>query len=370
MRPALSRPVSAEVDLGAIRDNVRALAREVSPSALCAVVKADGYGHGALEVARAALGAGATWLAVAVVEEGLELREAGLAAPILVLSDASADGVAAAAGAGLTFTVSSAASADEVAAADPGAHVHVKVDTGMHRVGCQPDELSELVTHVAATGLQLGGIFTHLAVADDPGQTDVTDLQMERFRTALSTVATSGAAVPIVHAANSAGALHHPASRLDLVRCGISLYGYPPSEESGWPKGIGLRPALSLKARVTAVRRVAAEDGVSYGWVRRDGRERRVATVPIGYADGVPRRLGDAGGEALIRGRRCPLAGRVTMDQLMLEVGDDVSTGDEVVLLGTQGDETVTAADWARSTGTISYEILTGITSRIPRRYV
>ena len=369
MTVAASRPSWIEVDLDAIRANAAALAALCAPAELCAVVKADGYGHGAVPVASAAVEGGASWLGVAVVEEGLALREAGIRADVLVLADAPTEAVGPALEAGLTLTVSSRASIDDIAAAGPsGTRVHLKIDTGMHRLGCNPAEAEPLTRHVDAAGLELEGVFTHLACADDPAQDDVTARQLDLFDQALAAMYSAGFAPRLVHAASSAGALHHPVSRSALVRCGISLYGYAPSPLRALPADLTLQPALTLRSEVVAVRGLPVGDGVSYGWKRRAERPGRVATVPLGYADGVPRSLSE-NGEVLIRGRRRPLAGVVTMDQIMVECGDDVEVGDEVMLIGVQDAEQITADEWGRLTGTISYEILARLGPRLPRRY-
>lgn len=371
MKPAVSRPSWAEVDRAAISVNVAAIAARVDPAILCAVVKADGYGHGSIEAARAAIDGGARWLAVAVVEEGLELREAGIDLPVLVLSDSAPEVLVEAGRAGLTLTVSTKDSVEGVAALDGDRPVvHLKVDTGMHRMGCEPAAAADLLRQAAVAGVEVGGVFTHLAVADDPAQDDVTASQLSTFTKLLDDLSAAGLRPRLAHAANSAGALFHPNGAFDMVRCGIAIYGQIPDASVGLPEGLALRPALALKSRVTAVRTVPAGDGVGYGWIRRVPADTRVATVPLGYADGVPRCLGEAAAEVLIRGRRCQLAGRVTMDQLMVQVPDEVEVGDEVVLVGVQGSEQVTLDDWAAMAGTINYELLTGFGSRLPRRYV
>ncbi len=353
------RPAWAEVDLDAIRHNARVLAGKAAPAALCAVVKADGYGHGAVPVARAALEGGATWLAVAMVEEGVGLRDAGITAPILLLSEPPDVGAAVAAG--LTPTVYTEAG---VAAAGD-APVHLKVDTGMHRVGADHATAAKLARAIP----RLEGVWTHFAVADqldDP----FTDLQAERFEALLADLEAAGIRAPLRHASNSAGALGHPHRRYDMVRCGIALYGVAPSPAmAGLARD--LRPALSLKAEVSYVKEVEAGAGVSYGLRYRLPEPSTVATVPIGYADGVPWRLGVTGGEALIGGFRRPIAGAVTMDQITVDCGPDPSVrpGDEVVLIGRQGDEHISAQEWADRIGTIAYEVLTGIGSRVPREY-
>lgn len=362
----------AEVDAAAIEHNVGVVRAAVAPAALWAVVKADGYGHGAELAARAALRAGATGLCVALVQEGVALRRAGLAAPILVLSEQPPGELAAAVAAELTSTVyrveQVACLADAAAAAGVVHRVHLKVDTGMHRVGCDPTDAVVVARAVAACpSLVLDGVFTHLALADEP--TDpFTDLQLDRFDAVLDALGAAGLLPAVVHAANSAGGLAHPRARHSMVRTGIALYGISPGP--GVDHLVGeLRPALALRARVSMVRRVAAGEGVSYGLRHRVATDTTLATVPIGYADGVPRRWSAMGGEVLIGGRRRPIVGVVTMDQLVVDVGDDaVQVGDEVVLLGRQGDEEITAAQWARRLDTIGYEIVCAISHRIARR--
>jgi alanine racemase len=372
---AFLREAWAEIDLEAIAANVAGLAAAARPARLCAVVKADAYGHGAVPVARAARAGGADWLAVALVEEGVELRQAGIEGPVLVLSEPPASAWDAVVAAGLTPTVYSLRAVAELVAAlgragaSPGAFaVHVKLDTGMHRVGAGPAELVPVVEAVVREPL-LGfqGLWTHLAVAEEPG--GFTGVQLARLNEACVLLAERGLQPEMVHAANSAGHLLHPESRLDLVRCGIAVYGYPPSR--GADGGVTLRPALSLRARVSHVRALASGERISYGQRYRLKEDSVVATVPLGYADGVPRGLAAAGGQVLIGGRRRPMAGTVTMDQLMVDCGPDgsVGRGEEVVLLGRQGGQEITAADWADLMGTISYEILCGIGPRVRRQY-
>jgi alanine racemase len=378
---ATTRATRAEIDLDAFRANVALLAEISRPASLCAVLKADAYGHGALLVAGAALEAGAAGLAVAVPEEGVELREAGIgAAPILVLAEAPADAVAEMVAHRLTPTLYSApglALMDRAAAAlGSKVRVHVKVDTGMHRVGLPPSAVVEYVDRLQQSRLELEGLWTHLAVADGVSEEDIafTGLQLERFAGVVDALAGVGVHPAVRHAANSAGAIAHPAARLDMVRAGIALYGELPSAELGpvlerESGGRALRPVLSFLSAVSAVRRLEAGERPSYGRRRPLPAGGLVATVPVGYADGVPRRLFDVGGEVLIRGRRRAIAGVVTMDQLMVDCGPngEVDVGDEVVLIGTQGEERIGADEWARMLGTISYEILTGIGNRVPR---
>lgn len=377
------RPAWADVDLGAVRHNASLLAGLSRPAALCAVVKADGYGHGAVTVARAAIEGGATWLAVALVEEGVALREEGIEAPILVLSEPPVEAMPEAVAARLVPTVYTYEGLEQLSKAvgdsRPPLAVHLKVDTGMHRVGADPVDAPGLAATIAADPrLVFGALWTHLAVAEgvDGVDREFTDLQLERFAASLAAVSAAGHVPPLTHVANSAGAIGVPAARRDMVRCGISLYGVAPTpaladrvaELTG---GRRLRPVLSLRTRVASVRDLDAGERPSYGRLRPLERRSTVATAPVGYADGFPRRLFDAGGEVLIRGRRRPLAGAVTMDQILIDcgpVGDDpVEVGDEVVLIGRQGDDEVTADEWADLLGTISYEVLCDIGPRVPR---
>ncbi|MGI8806401.1 MAG: alanine racemase [Acidimicrobiales bacterium] len=376
-----ARRAWAEVDLGAIRHNAGLLSTLVSPAALCAVVKADGYGHGSVAVALAALEGGASWLAVALVEEGAVLRSHEIEAPILLLSEPPVEAMDDVVALGLTPTVYTEygveAAAKAVASAGaPPLTVHVKVDTGMHRVGASADGAVAVVQAVADhPELTFGGLWTHFAVADEVDH-PFTEEQGLRFEAVIERLAAKGMTPPLAHACNSAGALASPLARHDLVRCGIALYGVAPSPALAAVQpalvrgGAGLRPALSLRARVSYVRRVAAGEAVSSGLRRPLERSATVATVPVGYADGVPWRLGVSGGEVLVGGRRRPLAGSVTMDQILVDCGDDsVFPGDEVVLLGRQGTEQITAWDWAARVGTIAYEILCGIGPRVPKIY-
>jgi alanine racemase len=350
-----------EVDLAAIGSNVAALAAMADPARFCAVVKADGYGHGDVPVAETALASGADWLAVALVEEGVRLREAGLTAPILLLSEPGDADAAEVVGWKLTPTVYTVAFARALAAAG-GTPIHIKVDTGMHRVGTGTGELGDLLAETARLDLTVEGIWTHFAVAeDDPAY---TELQVERFD-----AATRANPVAITHLANTAGTILHPSARRDMVRCGIGIYGIHPGAATRTQ--IDLIPAMRIVSRVSFLRRLGAGERPSYGRIRPLPADATVATVPIGYADGVPRNLAAQGGEVLIRGRRYPLAGNVTMDQLMVDVGSDpVEVGDEVVLIGRQGGAEVTVDEWARRLGTISWEIVSRIGPRLPRRYL
>ena len=357
------RPTFVRVDLAAIRHNAALLMPE--GVRLMAVVKADAYGHGDVAVARAALEGGASWLGVALVEEGVGLRAAGIDAPILVLSECPPGSEAEVCEAGLTPTLYSAGGLERLAAAAPaGTAVHVKVDTGMHRVGVFPPEAAPAFAgEVAGAGLRLEGLWTHFARSEED-QTTTRD-QLALFRRVVDDVKAAGHVPDLLHAANSGATILHPESHLDLVRPGIALLGIPPGPGVG--ASLGLRPVLSWHSAVSFARRLPAGEALSYGHRYRLERDANVATVPVGYADGYPRALSSAA-DVLIRGRRCRVAGSVTMDQLMVDCGDlPVASGDEVVLLGSQDDETITAEELAGPAGTIGYEIVTRIGQRVPR---
>ncbi|MDP9493689.1 MAG: alanine racemase [Actinomycetota bacterium] len=355
------RPTYAEIDLGAIRHNVATLASLIAPSEVCAVVKADAYGHGDAPVAEAAVQAGATRLAVALVEEGVRLREAGIETPILILSEPDPVSVREIAKWGLTPTVYSISCVEALATAAPGIDVHVKLDTGMHRVGASPRLLHDLMSSVSAAGLAVEAIWTHFPVADEDA--DFTRGQIERFDEAAS-----GFETPLTHLANTAGAILFPESRRSFARIGLGIYGLHPCAAT---RDLAqLRPAMRIVTQVSHVQRLEQGARPSYGRIRPLSTDATVVTAPIGYADGLPRRLSESG-TVLIGGSSHPLAGTVTMDQIVIEVGDaEVHPGDEVVVLGAQGDSTIHADDWAGILDTISYEVVCGIGPRVPRRYL
>ncbi|PIE31979.1 MAG: alanine racemase [Ilumatobacter coccineus] len=367
----------AEIDRSAMVHNIGVVTAAAPNTSVWAVVKANGYGHGAATAAQAALDAGADGLCVALTAEGIALRDAGIDAPILILSQQPLEDAHDIVNHHLIATVSSVDAARSLVNA--GAHdhpVHLKVDTGMHRIGAHVADVADLVTAIStlAPAVRLEGIFTHLACADEPSSA-ANDAQLDRFDTVLADLDRVGGRPPIVHAANSAAAVALPRSRYDFIRVGIALYGISPG------RGVddlvdGLRPAMSLKARVSHVKTVVAGSSVSYGWRHTFSADTVVATVPIGYADGVPRRLGTdgdrCGADVLIGGCRCPIVGVVTMDQLVVDVGglECCEVGDEVVLLGCQGSEEITALEWAERLGTIGYEIVCGVSERVPRQVV
>lgn len=372
LHPGAGRWAWAEVHVSAIRHNIEHLRRVAEPAAVWAVVKADGYGHGAVAVAEAALDAGAAGLCVALASEGAALRAAGITAPILVLSEQPDELAPAIVRYQLTPTVHSFEGISAISAAAEAARrvigVHLKVDTGMHRTGAAPDDVPALVGQIEAmAGVQLAALFTHMAVADETHRPETAE-QLARFDAVLAALAEAGHLGETVatHAANSAATLAHPAARRTFVRAGIAMYGIAPGPDVADPE---LRPALALKARVSHVKRLPPGARLSYGLRHEITTETTIATVPIGYADGVRRGLSGSGAVVLVGGRRCQIVGTVTMDQLLVDVGDaPVAVGDEVVLIGRQGDEEIRVEEWAATLGTIGYEVVCGISSRVPRR--
>jgi alanine racemase len=368
-----SRPTVAVVDLEAVRHNVRTLKPERAE--LMAVVKANGYGHGGVQVARAALSAGATWLGVALVEEGIELRDAGVTERILVLSEFPPGSEKEALAASLVPTLYTedglrrlAEAAESMGRPEP-VGVHVKVDTGMHRVGLDPDRALPFVSRLLEAGLELEGLWTHFAKSEETND-PFTRWQLERFNGVVATLRERGLAPRYRHAANSAAVMSRPESHLDLVRLGIAMYGLCPGPQLLAEADGKLRQAMSWRSAVGMVKRVPAGEAVSYGLRYALQLASTIATIPVGYADGYSRLL-TGRAEVLIRGRRYPVAGTITMDHLMVDCGDDpVEAGDEVVLIGRQGNEQVTADDLAAWMGTINYEVVCGVSERTPREYV
>lgn len=350
----------AEIDLGAIEHNVRELKSRAKGSQLMAVVKSDAYGHGAAQVSPAVLKAGADSFAVVTVEEGAELREAGIGAPILIFTDLLPDFLPLAEEQGLTVTAHSLLSAARISER-PGLRAHLKVNTGMNRWGVEPEEVGEARKIL---GDQLTGVYTHFASADSDRA--ATARQIEVFEEVL--VDNSFDDV-LVHAANSAGTLWHPASHYDCVRPGVALYGLHPLGDKGDPAEENLRPAMTLKSYVADVRKLEPGDGVSYGLTFVAQEAMYTATVPCGYAEGYRRTLSGRS-EALIGGQRRPLLGRVSMDAVVFGVDDSTEVGDEVVLLGEQDGARVGAEEIGAQADTINYEITTGIDPRrVERSY-
>ncbi len=369
------RDTVAEVDLDAIRHNVRQFRRHLPKSVrLMAVVKADAYGHGAVPAARAALSAGADSLAVAFLDEALELRAAGVSAPILVMGYTPPRAVGEAVRNDVTLTVYSEEVVEalgcQVAREGRSVDVHVKVDTGMGRIGLLEEDFPAFLRHFARfPRLRIGGVYTHFACADEPDK-GYTHFQHRRLLRFLDQLREAGMDTPLVHCSNSAAAIALPEYRHALVRIGIGMYGYYPSEELN-RRVIRLKPALTLKTRIVRLKRPPKGTGISYGkTVTVDG-SRWIATIPVGYADGLSRRLSNRG-SALVKGRRVPIVGRVCMDQTMLDVTEamPVSVGDEVVLYGRQGDEVICVDEVARLLDTISYEVTCAVGWRVPRVYL
>jgi alanine racemase len=368
---AWARGAVAHIDLDTFRANVARCAEAAPGAALMAVVKADAYGHGLVPCARAALEAGATWLGTALPEEAVALRDAGVGGRIVTWLAVPGATFAACVQRDIDVTVSALWALDEVAAAarDLGvpARVQLKADTGLSRNGATPDDWPPLVAAAAALEregvVRVTGVWSHFANADRPGHGSVAR-QLQVFDEALEVVARAGLRPEVRHLANSAGVFGTPTAHHDLVRAGIGMYGLSPGPEVGSAHQLGLAPVMTLRARLAAVKRVGAGESVSYGSTYTTQRETSLGLVPLGYADGIPRAASNAG-PVLAAGRVRTVAGRVCMDQLVVDLGDDgAAPGDEVVVFGTGGPS---ADDWADVCGTIGYEIVTRIGPRVPR---
>jgi alanine racemase len=374
--PEVRSRAEVVVDLDAIAQNVATLRRRAGVS-MMAVVKADGYGHGLVEAARAARAGGADWLGVAVLEEALALRRAGDTGPMLTWLAVPGEDFTGAVEAGVDLTAYSVEQVDELAAAARSvgqrARVQLKVDTGLGRGGATEARWPSLVEAAAdaeQTGaVQVTGVWSHFACSDEP-EHPANDAQERAFVAALKVVDAVGIEPEVRHLSNSAGALLRPWSSYDLVRCGIACYGISPAPDVVTVAELGLLPAMTARARLAMVKRLPAGAGVSYGhtWVAE--RDTTVGLVPVGYGDGVPRHASSRA-SLLAAGRQRPVAGRVCMDQLVIDLGDDrAEAGDEVVLFGDGSDGAPTAQDWAEACDTIAYEIVTGIGGRFVRRHV
>jgi alanine racemase len=374
MQPPASQRSSAVVDLGAIRDNVRALRALSGGSQLMSVVKADGYGHGLLPAAWASLTAGAHWLGVAMLEEALLVRAAGIDAPTLawLWTPAESARLASAVAADVDVSVGAVWALDAVLAAARAtgrrARVHLKIDTGLSRGGATdadwPELLSAFRRRTVGAHVDVVGIWSHFAYADEPGHPTIAR-QIGRFHDALDVAKAAGIEPQVRHIANSAAVLSLPEAHFDLVRPGIAVYGLSPI-----PGAFGLRPAMTLRSHVALAKRLAAGEGVSYGHQYTTKSPTTAALVPMGYADGIPRAATNVGPLA-INGERFTISGRVCMDQFVVDIGDaQIEAGDPVVLFGPGADGEPTAQDWADATDTIHYEIVTRIGARVPRAYV
>jgi alanine racemase len=368
------RASRAVIHLDLFRENIRAARERVGEGPkICVPVKADAYGHGALPIARAALEAGAEYLAAAYVQEGAELRAAGIEAPILLLSQPLDEEFPELVSLDLIPFVSDAGFVERLARAAKaaGKHltVHLKIDSGMGRAGCRPGEAAGLAARIASTGaLRLGGVATHLAVSDSPEPEDMayTKAQLARFRGAADSIKAAGFDPGIVHAANSGGLVFHEDSWFDMIRPGILLYGYSPAGPGG---PVPVKPVMELRSAVTLIKKLSRGEAVSYGrtWIAPE--DTFIATIPLGYADGLRRGLSGKW-RVSIGGRSYPLVGRICMDQCMVNLGpegDRIRSGDELVVFGgSQGDDAARMADML---GTIPYEITCGIGKRVPRVY-
>lgn len=371
------RPTRAEINLDKIEHNLSEFRRLLGPDVqIMAVVKADGYGHGAVEVARVALRAGASSLGVAYIDEGAALRRAGIKVPILLLgytdpADASAL---------MEYRLTPALFDLETARllsrsfSEQGKRwpVHLKIDTGMGRIGISPAESVEfMVTLSHLPGLKLEGVFTHLSSADEEEGGAYTAGQLRLFEGVMAGARERGIFPSVYHAANSAAAMLYPQSRYNLVRIGISLYGCYPSPWLQKRTTVELQPAMSLKSKIVYLKEVPPQTPLGYGRTYRTAKKSTIATVPVGYADGYHRSLSNRG-EVLVRGRRAPVVGRICMDQMMIDVSHigGVAPGDEVVLYGSQGPERIAVEEVARLLGTINYELLCHVGKRVPRCYL
>ncbi len=366
------RPTLAEIDLHAIASNVAAIRQRVHPAEVMAVVKANGYGHGAVQVARAALNAGATLLGVALVEEGIALRRSGIAAPILVFGGLFENQIDSYLAHDLQMTLYDARLAESVSqrarALNKAAAVHVKFDTGMGRVGVTRAPLDFLQHLASLPGISLQGLYTHLATSDE-ADLSYAHTQLTRFREIVAAARECDIAPRWIHAANSGAILSLPEAHCNLVRAGVMMYGYYPSAEVA--RSITLEPAMRIITRVLFVKRVPVGALISYNRTFQTQRESVLATLPIGYADGFLRRFSN-NMNVLIRGCKCPVVGRVCMDQIIVDVTEvsDICVGEEVVLMGKQGEEEISIYDWCERLETIPYEVTCGISSRVPRVYV
>lgn len=359
-----------EIDLEAIRSNVREL-RKISESRVMAVVKANGYGHGIVEAGRAALQGGASWLGVARIEEALSLRAAGISSSILILGYTSPLRAQEAVSNELSLAVFNPELAetlsDQAKKTGKCVQVHAKFDSGMGRLGVFPEDGVRFIRRLAGLrGLELQGMFTHFARSDE-SERATTGRQIQRFQTLVDELTQAGLRPPLVHAANSAAALYFPQARYDLVRCGIAIYGLHPSSETPLPETF--RTALTWKARLISVKLLPAGHGIGYGHRYTTHGQERIGVVSVGYADGFRRRLGNM---TLVGGKRVKVMGGVCMDQIMLQLDDvpEARVGDEVVLIGRQGNQTITAEEIGREWGSVNYDVVCGLQARVPRFYI
>lgn len=366
----------ARIDLDAYAHNLTRLRECAADSLQMAIVKADAYGHGLLPMARAARQAGADWLGVALFSEALELRSAGDRWPILSWLASPDDDWESLLVAGVDVGVSTLSNLERLRAAvrncGSGARVHLKIDTGLGRSGCPPEQWEQLLVAARAAqdsgDLEVVGAWSHFTVADEP-HNPLNTVQITRFEQALEVAAAHGLQIEHQHLANSAATLALPDAHFTMVRPGIATYGVSPGVGMGTPDELGLRPVMTLVGKMTVVKRLPADSGLSYGHIYRLPDEATTAVVPLGYADGIPRAASNAG-PVFAAGKRRTIAGRVCMDQFVLDLGDDeAQEGDEVILFGSGHDGIPLAEDWAEVTGTIGYEIVTRLGPRVRRVY-
>ena len=365
-----TRPTRAEIDLAALASNLRVVRHVAGKSRVFVVVKADAYGHGLVQVARRLERENVDGLCVALAEEGLALRACGVTAQILVLNGVYGDAHERVLAAHLTPVVYSLEQVEAFARAsrelgNRPVSVHLKIDTGMARLGVQLDELAPLLDAVGSLPVRIDGVMTHLSSADSDA--DETRAQLARFEGAVATLRARGHKPRFVHAANSAATYMHEGSHYDLVRTGLVTYGVAPVGAVD----TGLQPVMSVRTELIALRELPVGAPVGYDQTFRTTRPSRIATVPMGYGDGLMRSASNRG-HMLVRGQRCPIVGRVSMDLTTLDVTDmpEVAVGDDVVLIGRQGEATLSASDLAEASGTIAYEVLTSISPRVPRIYL
>ena len=359
----------ARIDLGALSHNVRALRERVAPAQTMVIVKADAYGHGAIESARAAVDAGTEWLGVVDIPEALALRRAGIDTPILTWLHGADSDFEAAVAAGIDIGISTPEQLERAAATSGTAQVQIKVDTGLSRNGVEARLAGAVFERAAelevAGKLRVRAIWSHLANASEADDIE----QLERFEAAMLLATDSGLTPDLRHLAATAGALTRPGTRLDLVRLGLGAYGLSPLDGES-SESLGLRPVMELSAEIVSVKRVPADSGVSYNYTYRTARETNVVLVPLGYADGIPRAASSVA-PVSINGRTYRISGRVAMDQFVVDVGDDeVRVGDRAILFGDAADGVPTADDWAAACDTINYEIVTRLGPRVTRVFV
>lgn len=361
-----------EINLSALRENFRAIRAHVAPAKIMSVVKANAYGHGLTQCARVLAEEGSDYFGVAIVEEGVRLRRAGVSTPILIFGGIFTDQLGVYLDYDLDITASSVEKVRLIDATAAGrgvrARVHIKIDTGMGRIGVRPESAEKLIEEtLRARHCELIGVFTHLATADERDQS-FTREQLEKFLQVCSYFERRGLPMPQRHVANSAAVLGPPMSYLDMVRPGLALFGVTPAKHLCGV--VPLQPVMKVSSRVVFFKVVTTGSTVSYGRTWKAERATRVVTIPVGYGDGYPRALSNRG-EVLIRGKRYPIVGRVCMDQIMVSVGDDEAfNGDEVVLIGPQGDANISVEEVSESIGAIPYEILTALNLRIPRTFL